>query len=244
MMQTKTKIALVLLALTVTLGVSGKVIADNVSVTQGAGTSVAADDISAVLHQLVKVEFGADGAATMVSASNPMPVTVTNGEKAEDAAHTSGDKGLMGLFVRTDTMASLAGTTGDYAPGQLDSSGRLRVTNTVAAGDGDTIGSSLGATNTGTATLAAPLVLTSVQFCNGDSATATGKVYNKASAATSGDTPILRIRALAGTCQTVMIPERGAALSAGLSFRAVTENTDAGTTGVGANTAMFNYTYK
>src|SRR5207249_4226676 len=47
--------------------------------------------------------------------------------KAEDAAHTSGDTGVMSLAVRNDTRGTLAGTDGDYAPLQLNSSGDLRV---------------------------------------------------------------------------------------------------------------------
>lgn len=47
--------------------------------------------------------------------------------KTEDAAHTSGDPGLMMLAVRKDTAAALAGTDGDYIPLIVDSSGRLHV---------------------------------------------------------------------------------------------------------------------
>jgi hypothetical protein len=52
----------------------------------------------------------------------------TNLGKAEDAAHSSGDTGVMSLAVRLDSAASLADTDGDYAPLQLDSAGALRVT--------------------------------------------------------------------------------------------------------------------
>ncbi len=48
--------------------------ADNVSITAGAGTSVASDDISGVQHQRVKIGHGADGSATDVSHASPMPV--------------------------------------------------------------------------------------------------------------------------------------------------------------------------
>lgn len=46
--------------------------------------------------------------------------------KAEDAAHSSGDVGVMALAVRRDTSAASSGTTGDYEPLQTDSGGRLR----------------------------------------------------------------------------------------------------------------------
>lgn len=47
--------------------------------------------------------------------------------KAADAAHSSGDKGLMVLAVRKDTAAALAGTDGDYIPLIVDANGRLHV---------------------------------------------------------------------------------------------------------------------
>lgn len=50
------------------------------------------------------------------------------GTAAEDAAHTSGDPGLMALAVRTDSAAALATTDGDYSPLQLDANGFLRIT--------------------------------------------------------------------------------------------------------------------
>jgi hypothetical protein len=50
---------------------------DNVGYTPGEGATVAADEIDGVLHQRVKIEFGDDGVATEVSASNPMPVSGT-----------------------------------------------------------------------------------------------------------------------------------------------------------------------
>jgi hypothetical protein len=51
--------------------------ADNVGYTPGTGATVAADDISGVLHQRVKIGVGGDGVAVDVSSSNPMPVSGT-----------------------------------------------------------------------------------------------------------------------------------------------------------------------
>ena len=45
--------------------------------------------------------------------------------KAEDAAHASGDTGVMLLAVRQDTAAALAGTDGDYIPVIVGSDGGL-----------------------------------------------------------------------------------------------------------------------
>jgi hypothetical protein len=47
---------------------------DNVGYTPGTGASVAADDVGGVLYQRIKPTFGDDGAATDVSATNPLPV--------------------------------------------------------------------------------------------------------------------------------------------------------------------------
>jgi hypothetical protein len=51
----------------------------------------------------------------------------TNLAKAEDAAHASGDQGVMLLAVRNDTPTALAGTTLDYIPLSTDNLGRLHV---------------------------------------------------------------------------------------------------------------------
>ena len=47
--------------------------------------------------------------------------------KAEDAAHASGDTGVMVLAVRGDAGTTLVGADGDYAPLQVDANGALRV---------------------------------------------------------------------------------------------------------------------
>lgn len=51
---------------------------DNVlinAVTTPGGATIATDEVGGVQHELVKVEFGSDGVATMVDAANPLPVT-------------------------------------------------------------------------------------------------------------------------------------------------------------------------
>jgi len=49
--------------------------ADNVAITAGTGTSIAADDISSVFYQRVKLSHGADGSATDTSMTAPVPAT-------------------------------------------------------------------------------------------------------------------------------------------------------------------------
>lgn len=61
----------------------------------------------------------------------------TNLGKAEDAAHASGDTGVMALGVRQDADAAL-GADGDYTPLQVDSNGYLKVNIKAGAGSGGT----------------------------------------------------------------------------------------------------------
>lgn len=52
--------------------------ADNVLITAGSGTSVATDQNGSDHVQIMKVTFGADGSFTLVSPTNPFPVSVTS----------------------------------------------------------------------------------------------------------------------------------------------------------------------
>lgn len=96
--------------------------ADNVPVTGGSGHTILADELTdGVLGsgkaQFVKIMDG------QLDASTKLRVL------AEDAAHTSGDTGIMALAVRKDTAAALAGSDGDYAPLEVDANGRLHTLN-------------------------------------------------------------------------------------------------------------------
>ena len=51
--------------------------------------------------------------------------TIEGAIKAEDAAHSSGDAGIMSLAVRNDDVAALSGTDGDYSPLQVNAAGSL-----------------------------------------------------------------------------------------------------------------------
>lgn len=78
------------------------------------------------------------GAGVMASCQIPVDTTGTKVNpavsQAEDAAHTSGDKGTMALTVRKDTAASTAGSDGDYAGLTTDANGRLHANVVAAAG--------------------------------------------------------------------------------------------------------------
>lgn len=196
------------------------------------------------------VGIGLNVHATPIGGNSVTVTSVTPGTaatrlgKAEDAAHASGDTGTMGLGVRTDTMASLAGTTGDYAPVQFDSNGRLRTFEQVTAADGVSAFSVLSATATGTTTTTAATTLYSLSVSNqAASADYWVKIYNKATAATQADTPVLRIFVNAQDLKDLNFP-KGIALSAGLSIRCVTEAADSGTTAATSNECTVNGSYK
>lgn len=63
-----------------------------------------------------------------VDVTSVIPGTAaTNLGKAEDAAHSSGDTGIMALGVRNDALSALSGSDGDYTPIALESTGRVMV---------------------------------------------------------------------------------------------------------------------
>lgn len=93
--------------------------ADNIGYTPGTGATIAADDIGGVLHQRVKVGIGADGVATDISTSNPMPITAPNAITTQETGEV-----VEALEALRMAVQSLNKTLGIMLP---DSSGRLRV---------------------------------------------------------------------------------------------------------------------
>lgn len=105
--------------------------ADNVAITAGSGTTIAADEVTRNAipekQQLVKLSYGTDGNYEgMASTTTPFPVggsTSATLGKAEDAASASGDVGVPPLLRRTDTPAILTSTDGDYTQAAANSLG-------------------------------------------------------------------------------------------------------------------------
>ena len=131
--------------------------ADNIGYTPGTGATVAADDVSGVLYQRVKLAFGADGSASDVANGNGLPVdtglnpltdvqlrasalplpvgaateatlaSMFAAFKAEDSASADGDLGMVLLAQRRDSDTTAVSNDGDYATLKLDEAGRLKV---------------------------------------------------------------------------------------------------------------------
>lgn len=59
--------------------------ADNVNITPGAGDTIAADDVSGVKYQKLKIAVGSAGSANLVDSSHPFPVTVVNSAASSTA---------------------------------------------------------------------------------------------------------------------------------------------------------------
>lgn len=120
--------------------------ADNVAITAGSGTTVAADEVvdgtlGTVKVQYVKLMDGTlDGSGKPAAdATNGLDVDVTRVipgtgatalGKAEDGASADGDTGVGILAVRKATPANTSGTDGDYEFVQM-SAGRVWVSATV-----------------------------------------------------------------------------------------------------------------
>lgn len=102
-------------------------LAANAGVTIGAVEVAAAQTLGAV------TTVGTVTTVSTVTNVAAIGTSVTPGTsaahlgKAEDAAHGSGDTGVMALAVRNDAGTALAGTTGDYIPLSTDANGALRV---------------------------------------------------------------------------------------------------------------------
>ena len=128
-------------------------------VTEGNTTDVAVDTdttgtVSGKLRGLVKLMVNllsrwpaALGQGAMAAS---LPVAIANNQDfvhAEDAGHTTGDKGIMALAMRADVAAAVAGTNGDYIPLITDDTGRLWAD----------VGAILGLTSAGQAAMSASL---------------------------------------------------------------------------------------
>ena len=79
--------------------------ADNVDITVGAGTPIAADEIGGIFHQRVKLQHGLDGAAVDASALDPVPVREqaldARFKTYSDASFVTGDSPVV-VDVNTD----------------------------------------------------------------------------------------------------------------------------------------------
>ncbi|MDQ3024670.1 MAG: hypothetical protein M3R04_09875 [bacterium] len=116
--------------------------ADNLAITAGSGTVIAADDIAGILYQRVKLAQGADGVAVDVSSAAPLQVSLANHAAnvtpvsvslATVPSHAVTNAGAFAVQVSDFTMSEYkavpasqtaavlgtTGATGDYLSGLL-----------------------------------------------------------------------------------------------------------------------------
>lgn len=74
---------------------------------------------------------------TIAGDTTSIDATLTALSKEEDSAHSSTDRGIMALSVRSDAGGSLVSADGDYAPLQVDANGLLRVSAQVVGSVND-----------------------------------------------------------------------------------------------------------
>lgn len=81
---------------------------DNTTINGGIGGDViATDDIGGVKHQRVKVEFGADGVATDVSLTNPLPIAQSISTDANNSSSTNLLIGSSYIGLSTTTLGAM-----------------------------------------------------------------------------------------------------------------------------------------
>lgn len=102
--------------------------ADNVSIKDASDATkpIATDEVGGAHHQLMKVEFGVDGAATPVSSSNPLPVEMESVPLAPGASTSEKQDailaGLGDVYTALSAVVSVLQAT-------LDVAGSVSVTN-------------------------------------------------------------------------------------------------------------------
>lgn len=89
---------------------------------------------SSAVTQPISGSITANAGTNLNTSALATEATLAGAIKTEDAAHASGDKGVMPLAVRNDSGSALAGTDGDYIPLSTDSSGALRTTGGGSSG--------------------------------------------------------------------------------------------------------------
>ena len=85
--------------------------------------------LGTISTSLGTIDGHVDGIETLLGTTNTntgaTTTAITDISKAEDAVHTSGDKGIMALAVRKDTAAAQTSADGDYSSLLTDGNGRL-----------------------------------------------------------------------------------------------------------------------
>jgi hypothetical protein len=166
----------------------------------------------------------------------------TNLGKAEDAAHSASDVGVMALAVRNDNAATtLVSADADYSSFSVDSRGAVFVKSPYRPTPYKL--NSAASTNATSVSATANTLLYGYYISNTNSSVRYVKFYNKASAPTVGtDTPVLVLAIPGSGAANVSFPA-GINFTTGLAFATTTGAADSDTAAVAANEVIVNLVY-
>ena len=171
----------------------------------------------------------------------------TNLGKAEDAAHTTGDTGVMALAVRSaaPTDRSAGPTDGDYEPVAVNEVGAVWGTLTPSANGGCSIFRSLDIDETEEDVKTSAGVVYGYYIFNAAASTRYVKFYNATAASVSvgTTTPVLTIPVPTGSAANLALPY-GIAFSTAICVAATTGVADSDTGAPSANDVVINVLYK
>ncbi len=151
--------------------------ADNIDVTPGTGKTVATDDVSGVQFQIVKMDFGGNGASAPVTSATPLPVVQTGTLTVTADAGTNLNTSLLALesggnlataatnsgtivtntgntATSTSTTATNTGNTATSCATIATNTGSIATSSGTSATNSATIATNTGNTATSTATTA------------------------------------------------------------------------------------------
>lgn len=239
-------------------------VSGTVTITDGAGP-VTVDGTVAISNSSIEISndvgnpVPVNGTVTITDGSGPVTVDGTvavASNKLEDAPHVTGDTGNFVLGVRNDAAASLTSADLDYTPLSTDAAGRVGITDlggsitvdgTLTVGTATSGGLSmyrnLDVNATGSVIKGSAGQIYYLMISNIPTTEAYVKLYNKASAPTSADTPVMTIPMKRDDFYPVEIVP-GSEFSLGIGIRATTALADANNASPAVNTIVVNIGYK
>lgn len=242
--------------------------AGRVGITTLGGTLGVTDAALATTNaQLALIAGYTDGIEGLLTATNGFLQTLTFTIYQEDSPHVSTNPGTFVLGVRNDTDAVRTSADGDYSPISVDSVGRVKVvspdlaainsntdglesllTDILAAlgGTGISVYRNISVNATGQVIKGSSGRVMTIHAANLDGNDRFLKLYNKATAPNSGDTPVMTI-ALEGPANgnTVTLAfDNGVLFNLGIGVRATTGIADADVGNPGANQVIVTIGYQ
>lgn len=210
--------------------------------------------LTAIQGQLITITGHVDGIEGLLTAISGQLTTINTSINsttyAEDSVHASGALGQFILAVRNDNDIALTSTDGDYSPVAVDAAGRLKttsiVTATPATSGGASIYRNMDVNATGQVIKGTPGQIYNISARNRANEEIFLKFYNKATAPTAADVPVLvyPIDNNSGSKELETAVSVGFAFSLGIGIRATNGIADADNTNTDLNGMVVNIAFK